>query len=676
MEASLSGTSQECPNCRHLLTIPDAVLSRGVSIGGYRIERAIGSGAMGEVFLATQLSMERAVALKVLPAQLASEKAYVERFLHEMRLAAQLEHPNIVTTIGAGEDSGIYYFAMAYVQGIPLDTHLRAYGAMADADAVAIAVKIAAALDYAWQSKQILHRDVKPANIMMDANGEPMLMDMGIAKRIHEDSDLTTIGMAMGTPHYMSPEQARGMKDLDFRADMYSLGATLYHLVVGEVPFPGTTAVEVVAKHLNEPLPPVRSRNERVSVACAELVETMMRKDLDARFPTWRACLAAMDRVLTGSSAAAVPAAVPVGVVVGAVAERADGGARGGRSAFGPFSRALGSARVRFAVAGAILAGILACWLAVALRGPTPRPGARAGVASPGPSPAAGPADPESQPAPRSARETSAGDETGKPASVAPVGERREALREQPAEAEKTTGTETEAETAAAKDESDDSGEGPPARKPAPRPDGEQAGEQAAPPGETPPAPPSSGYAATAPRTPNKPAKLPGLLDRVAAHLFRERYAAGLAAWQTGIETARSELTPDELAQLDAQVRDAASMDRRILESFREELGNTITVRLRGGKRKFRVGEVTRGRIKGLEIFEHGGIGYSFTPGELDPREKWRRLGTAEEAGVQALRGFLLLEVGKTEEAIDRFRLIPGAFSDALVRQVLKRKTD
>lgn len=293
-DASWAGMATQCPDCGEDVIVPDAHVGPNVTLGGFRIEEEVGRGGMGIVYRAKQLSMDRPVALKVLSPTLAASEQFVERFFREVKLLASLSHSHIVTAHEAGEDGGNYYLAMSLVEGESLDDRLKREGRLPEADALRIAVQIGEALTYAWDHAKLLHRDIKPANIMLDQTGDVKLADLGISKSLDAGTGITTggftvTGAVVGTPFYMSPEQARGEKTLDFRADLYSLGATLFHMVTGTVPFRGGSSVDVLAQLLRDPMPLPETLNPGLSSSCSRLVTRMMAKDRDERHRSWGA---------------------------------------------------------------------------------------------------------------------------------------------------------------------------------------------------------------------------------------------------------------------------------------------------------------------------------------------------------------------------------------------------
>ncbi len=287
IDSEISGDRAQCSVCHRIVLVPAPGIEIGMELDGFRIERRLGVGGMGEVFEATQLAMNRRVALKVLPPSVASYPTRLNRFIHEVEMAAKLEHPNIVTAFYAGSGSGYYYLAMSYVDGQSLEKRLEE-GPLKEKEVLDICQNVASALNYAWAKFNMLHRDIKPANIMIDTEGGVKLMDMGIAKTITDDSSQSGQGILVGTPYYMSPEQALGNIQIDFRSDVYSLGATVYHLVTGIRPFDGPNAMAIIAKHLSEsPDPPIKRRPE-LSQACNELILQMMARNRDDRPESWQ----------------------------------------------------------------------------------------------------------------------------------------------------------------------------------------------------------------------------------------------------------------------------------------------------------------------------------------------------------------------------------------------------
>ena len=252
-------------------------------IGKYRLQARIGQGGMGTVYKAKQESLDKIVAVKLLSPALARRPDYVKRFLREARSCGQLNHPNVVLGIAAGEADGYYYFAMEYVDGPSLKAILRREKKIPETRALEITAAMAAALEHA-QEHNIVHRDIKPGNILLTSEGTAKLADLGLAKEIHTDQSITQAGIPVGTPYYISPEQIRGQQDIDQRADLYALGATLYHLVTGIVPYEGHTGPIVMSKHLNEPIPDPRAHTPELSAACRAIIQHAMEKDRDARY--------------------------------------------------------------------------------------------------------------------------------------------------------------------------------------------------------------------------------------------------------------------------------------------------------------------------------------------------------------------------------------------------------
>lgn len=292
-----------CPECETEMVAPAPMLEKDAVVGDYRIIERIGIGGMGEVYLAEQKSMKRPVALKILQEDLVQDKAYLERFYREVRTLAQIEHPNVVRAIEAGADGSIYYFSMTFVEGKDIKRMLDEGHIFKEHEAVGIALEVSYALKYVWEKHGLLHRDIKPANIMITPENEVKLMDLGISKKMFdEDVELTVAGMMIGSPQYVSPEQAKALKDIDFSADMYSLGATLYHMLAGSPPYPGNNAMAVIVKHLDEPIPDPRKAWPEISEDTAKLIAVMMAKKKEDRFASWDDCIEEMKEILENAT--------------------------------------------------------------------------------------------------------------------------------------------------------------------------------------------------------------------------------------------------------------------------------------------------------------------------------------------------------------------------------------
>jgi serine/threonine-protein kinase len=251
----------------------------------YRIERRLGRGAMGAVYLAHEFALDRDVAIKVLPPEQASAPQMRERFRREARIAARLSHPNIVPLYTFGEVSGLVYFVMGYVAGESLASRLKNRGSYSPEEARTFLVALCDALDYAHR-QGIVHRDIKPDNILLDsASGAPMLTDFGIAKPTFAEAELTATGQLIGTPHYMSPEQAQGRTDVDARSDIYSLGVVAYEMISGRRPFGGESLMESLAQRLTRDAKPLGAVVSAVPSDIALAVDRCLQRDATKRWP-------------------------------------------------------------------------------------------------------------------------------------------------------------------------------------------------------------------------------------------------------------------------------------------------------------------------------------------------------------------------------------------------------
>jgi serine/threonine-protein kinase len=313
-------------------------------IGNFELLERIGQGGMGTVFKARQISMDRIVAVKILPPSLAKQRTFIERFVREARASARLSHPHVVNGIDVGEENGLYYFAMEYVDGASVKEVL-AKRKFSEEQTIKIGRAMAAALAHA-HGHGILHRDIKPDNILLDRNGTAKLCDLGLARLDSEseaEKNLTQQGQAVGTPHYISPEQARGVRNLTSATDLYSLGASLYHMLTGKTMFEGATSVLVMTKHVTDKAPPPSEHGVQVSKGLIAIVAKLLAKDPSDRYLSAELLVEDFDRLAKGkppknadlpqakwpfaaATATPVPAAPPakkVGVSTAAIADKA-----------------------------------------------------------------------------------------------------------------------------------------------------------------------------------------------------------------------------------------------------------------------------------------------------------------------------------------------------------------
>jgi hypothetical protein len=253
----------------------------GQYLGKYQIKAELGRGGMGVVYRGYDPLLDRPVAIKVLPPQLTYDGQFVQRFHQEAVLAARLHHPGIVPIYDVGEQNGIHYIVMLFLEGMTLEGWLQRQGPLAPAQARPILRQVADALDYA-HSHGVIHRDIKPANVMLSPEGHATLMDFGLV-RAAEGTSLTRTGMVMGTPEYMSPEQALG-EEVDGRSDIYSLGIVLYKMLSGKVPFARTTPYAITYAHINEPPPPLRQVRADLPAGVEAVVNKALAKRREDRY--------------------------------------------------------------------------------------------------------------------------------------------------------------------------------------------------------------------------------------------------------------------------------------------------------------------------------------------------------------------------------------------------------
>lgn len=272
----------------------------GQRIPGYRVIGKLGAGAMATVFKAKQLSLDRMVAIKVLPRKFSANPQFIERFYAEGRAAAQLNHPNIVQAYDVGKAGDYHYFVMEYVEGRTVFDDIVKHKRFSENEAIDVTIQVAEALLHA-HDRGLIHRDVKPKNIMLSSDGVVKLADMGLARAI-SDKEMAEAeaGKAFGTPYYISPEQIRGEVSIGPPADVYSLGATLYHMVTGNVPFDGKNPSAVMHKHLKAELVPPDHVNPKLSAGISEVIEMMMSKSPKERYQNCKDLLVDLRAVRKG----------------------------------------------------------------------------------------------------------------------------------------------------------------------------------------------------------------------------------------------------------------------------------------------------------------------------------------------------------------------------------------
>jgi eukaryotic-like serine/threonine-protein kinase len=269
-------------------TGPVGALTGTILSERYRLESKLGSGGMSTVYLARDETLERWVAVKVLHREISDQPDQIERFRREARAVAQVSHPNVVAVIDAGEDGGRPYIVFEYVEGETLKHRIEELGHLPLDEAAAYAIEIGRGLGAA-HSRMLVHRDVKPQNVLIDPEGRAKVTDFGIARELESDG-LTKTGRVLGTTDYVSPEQAMG-HEVDARSDIYSLGILLYEMLTGDVPFKAETLVGVAMKHVNEPMPDVQRKRRDTSSALAAVIDRSTAKEPKRRYSDMPAML-------------------------------------------------------------------------------------------------------------------------------------------------------------------------------------------------------------------------------------------------------------------------------------------------------------------------------------------------------------------------------------------------
>ncbi|MCH8852839.1 MAG: serine/threonine protein kinase [Planctomycetes bacterium] len=278
----------------------DSIYRPAQQIPNFQILGRLGQGAMATVYKAKQLSLDRIVAIKVMPKRMSENQEFVNRFYKEGRAAARLSHNNIVQAIDVGEAGGYHYFVMEHIDGRTMWDDLQEQQILEESVAIDMVKQTAHALMHA-HDRGFVHRDIKPKNIMITHEGVVKLADMGLAREMSDiETAMAEAGRAYGTPYYISPEQIRGEIHIDARADIYSLGATFYHMVTGKVPFEGSSPSSVMHKHLKQLLIPPDHLNTSLSAGVGEIIEVMMAKKAEDRYTTAKDLLIDLEAVEKG----------------------------------------------------------------------------------------------------------------------------------------------------------------------------------------------------------------------------------------------------------------------------------------------------------------------------------------------------------------------------------------
>lgn len=265
--------------------------------GQFELIRRIGEGSMGALFETWDTQRQLRLALKVLPKKLAADKEFFARFKREINTLSNLNHPNIVRFYGAGELQGYTYYCMEFIDGESLQMRIKREDRLPQSESLRICGDIARALSHA-HSKGVIHRDIKPENVLLSKKGDVKVTDFGLAKTRDEESRLTVAGTSIGTPYYLSPEQAMGLTNIDHRADLYSLGVTMYHLLTGQLPFDAKSSTEVMMMHVEAQPPDPRLINPGLSRGLCQVILKLMEKEPKNRYSSADSIVEVVDRLL------------------------------------------------------------------------------------------------------------------------------------------------------------------------------------------------------------------------------------------------------------------------------------------------------------------------------------------------------------------------------------------
>jgi len=291
-----------CPVCDLNTPMPHPAVQPGFSISGFDLIKEIGVGHMGHIYLADQIALQRKAIVRILPPAMSSDHDFLKSFVREIVILGKLNHPHICALYDGGEEKQIHYMALEYVDGPNLRDLLRETSQLAEEKVLLIMRQVAEALDYAFNNHGILHLDLKPSSIMLNRKGRAKLTGMGIIRDVSEGVSYSHSGLLMGTPHYMSPERAVEGGLTDPRSDMYSFGATMYHLLTGTPPFPGDDVTSILTQHITKALQPAKERAKVVTQATSDFIQVLMAKSPDDRYEDWGAVRADLEKIIRGGS--------------------------------------------------------------------------------------------------------------------------------------------------------------------------------------------------------------------------------------------------------------------------------------------------------------------------------------------------------------------------------------